>query len=213
MENEIMKEDRAKEILDKIKENIDMSNLEEMIKNNFISWKYNDSEYRVRLLNRIDKDELYILLVKKLNSLLVDIEIKKESELKQIYKEKRNIDFDEIDKQIRKLQNERLSVQLKLGQAISEKVEESGLAEYRRQIEEISESIIKINIQKENLLAHSLEKILEAYELEAKTWLALDKKTDGEWKRMFNTFEEFRSFEDDVLITKAAHYNLLIQIK
>jgi len=213
MEKELISKDDARKIIDIIKENAEISNLEEMIKNNYISFKYGDIEYRVRLLNREDKDTLYMFLVKKYNSLLEDKEIKKESELIKIYKEVRGIDIEDIDKQIRKLIGEGLSIQLKLGEAISKKVEESGLVEYRKQIEEINEAIDEIKRQKENLLAHSLEKILEAYEMELKVWLALEKKVNDEWTRVFATLEEFRKFDDDVLLIKATHLNSLVQIK
>lgn len=213
MEKEIMKEEEVKQIIDNIKEKIDIDNLEEMLKNNYIEFKHLDVNYRVRLLNREDKDELHLLLVKKLNVLLQDEEIKKESELKEIYKEKRNIDIDEIDKQINKLKNERLSIQLKLGEAMSKKVEEGALKEYKNQIDELNEAISKIGIKKDNLLSHSMEKLLESYELEVKTWLALEKKLDEEWIRAFNTFDSFRKCEDENLIIKAGYYNLYVQLK
>jgi hypothetical protein len=213
MENEIMKDAEAKKILDDIKEKVDLSQVEDMIKNNYFSWKDGEIEYRVRLLNREDRDALYLMMVKKLNCLLEDIEIKKESELKEIYKEKRGIDIDDIDKQIKKLEDDRFVLKLKIGQAISENVGESVLVEYKNQVEEITESIQKIGIQRDNLLAHSMEKLLEAYDLEVKTWLTLEKKVEDNWIRLFSTFDEFRKCEDDNLITKAAHYNMLIQLR
>jgi hypothetical protein len=213
MENEIMKDAEAKKILDDIKEKVDLSQVEDMIKNNYFSWKDGEIEYRVRLLNREDRDALYLMMVKKLNCLLEDIEIKKESELKEIYKEKRGIDIDDIDKQIKKLEDDRFVLKLKIGQAISENVGESVLVEYKNQVEEITESIQKIGIQRDNLLAHSMEKLLEAYDLEVKTWLTLEKKVEDNWIILFSTFDEFRKCEDDNLITKAAHYNMLIQLR
>jgi hypothetical protein len=211
MDNEILREEEAKKILNTIKDKGEIDNVAELIKDNKIPFKYKDKDYRVRLLNREDKTELNMLKIKKLNSLLKDKDMLMEFDLRKLYKEK-GIDIEGIELHIKKLQSQLESVSLKQGEAIARKIEEVVLKEYTNQIKDLEEQIGMLVIQKTNLLKDSLENLLETYILDAMLCFALEQKTGDNWEKVFKTIEDFYKYEDEQLIITATFYNMLLQL-
>ena len=136
-----------------------------------------------------------------------------EKDLRKIYKARDVADLDELDEKIRKLESEKSSTNLKLGELISEKVGEDALKVHKDKINSLKMEISIFLIQKSGLLAFSLENQLMNYVSEYITYLSLDIKKDDEWERMFKSYEEFKHYQDEKLIEKAAYYSILLEYR
>jgi hypothetical protein len=201
---------QAEQIVKDMAKELELSRVEELVKENKISFEYKDKKYRVRLLNLAEKEELDLLRRKKFGQLMKDKDIFLEKDLILQYKE-RGINIDELDDQIKKLNAEDLELQTKLGESISKNETEIILKTYKDQIEELRTKKQIINTQKTLLLEFSLENALLNYVYQIICYLSLDEKKDGKWSRMFETLENFQKYPDSELINKAGSYSVLLQ--
>lgn len=201
---------QAEKIVADMEKETELSRIEELVKDNRISFTYKDQKYRVRLLNLAEKEELDLLRRKKFGQLMKDKDIFLEKDLITQYKE-RGINIDELDDQLKKLNAEELDLQIKLGEAISKNEGETILKTYKEQIEELRTKRQIINTQKTLLLEFSLENALLNYVYQIICYLSLDEKKDGKWQRMFETLEAFQTYEDGQLINKSGSYSILLQ--
>jgi len=200
----------AERIVADMEKETELSRVEELIKDNRITFDYKDKKYRVRLLNLAEKEELDTLRRKKFGQLMKDKDIFLEKDLIIQYKE-RGIDIDELDDQIKKLNAEDLDLQVKLGESISKNEGETILQTYKEQIVELRTKKQILNTQKNLLLEFSLENSLLNYVAQVITYLSLEEKKDDKWQRMFSTLEAFQIYEDGQLINKAGSYSMLLQ--
>jgi hypothetical protein len=200
----------AEKIVTEMEKETELSRVEELIKDNKITFDYNEKKYRVRMLNLKEKEELDLLRRKKFGQLMKDKDIFLEKDLITQYKE-RGINIDELDDQIKKLNAEDLDLQIKLGESISKNENETILKTYKDQIEELRTKKQIINTQKTLLLEFSLENALLNYVYQIICYLSLDEKKEDKWQRMFEKLEDFQTYSDEKLINKAASYSILLQ--
>lgn len=200
----------ANKIVKDMQESLDLSKIEELIKDNKISFEHEDKKYRVRLLSHKEKEELDNLRRKKFGQLIKDKDILLEKDLIKVYKE-REIDVESINEEIKKTNSEILDLQIKLGESISKNESETILKNYREQIETL---IIKKNVyitQKNLFLEFSMENQLLNYVAQIITYLSTDILEDGVWRRMWLTLEDFQNSKEEEVINKAAQYSMLLQ--
>ena len=200
----------ANELVSKMNEELNLSKAEEFIKDNKISFVYDEKKYRVRLLNLAEKEELDMLRRKKFGNLLQDKDILLEKDLIKQYKE-RGIDIEDIDEQIKKIDAEDNVIQLQLGEAIANNDAENALKGYKEQIEELRTKKQIIRTQKNLLLDYSLENQLEGYVYQIMTYLSLEVFENNKWIKKFNSLDEFQKYPDEKLINKAASNSILLQ--
>jgi hypothetical protein len=201
----------AKEIVESMNKEINLNEIAEMVKNNFIIFEHNELKYRVHLLSYKEKIELDGLRRKKFGELLQDKDILLEKELIKNYKLK-GIDIEsEIDNPVKKLQAKILDVQLKLGESLSKKESDLILKEYKKQLDELIKEKQTLETQKTLLLEFSLENQLLNYTAAITTYLSLDTLKDEKWERMFKSIEEFDNYMDEELINKAGMNSMLLQ--
>jgi hypothetical protein len=200
----------AEKIVKDMEKETELSKIEELIKDNKITFTYNDKKYRVRLLNLVEKEELDLLRRRKFGQLMKDKDIFLEKDLILQYKE-RGINLDELDEQVQKINAEELELQIKLGESISKNENETILKTYKDQIDELRVKRQILNTQKNLLLEFSLENALLNYVAQVITYLSLEEKKDDKWQRMFNNLESFQNYEDAQLINKAGSYSMLLQ--
>lgn len=202
--------DQAKEIVKNMNKDLDLSKIEEMIKDNKIEFEHKDKVYRIRLLNLKEKEELDTLRRKKFGQLIQDKDILLEKDLIKVLKG-REIDIEEMNDKIRKLEAEEEVNQVSLGDAIAKNMSESVFKPYKDKIIELRLEKQMLSTQKTLLLEYSLENQLLNYTASIVTYLSLDKLEDGEWKHMFNNLEEFQTYPDEELINKSASYSIMLQ--
>jgi hypothetical protein len=206
-------EDRIKDaerIVKEMNESIELSKVEELIKDNKISFEHDSKQYRVRLLNLKEKEELDLLRRKKFGQLIKDKDILLEKDLIIQCKE-RGIDIDKSDEEFKNLEAEELDLQLKLGEALAKNEGDSIFQNYGEQIKEIRIKKQILNTRKTLLLAYSLENTLLNYTTQLITYLSLDILEGEDYKRMFSSLEEFQTYKDEQLIIKAGSYSIILQ--
>jgi hypothetical protein len=200
----------AEKIVKDMEKEFKLSQVEELIKDNKIPFEYDDKKYRIRLLNLKEKEELDTLRRKKFGQLLKDGDILLEKDLIEQYS-KRGINISEIDEQISKIDAEDSNLQMKLGESISKNENKDILKNYEEQIQALRIQKNVLKTQKNLLLTFCLENQLLNYVAEVITYLSLDKFEDGEWSRMFKSYEEFQTYTNEGLINKAGTYSMLLQ--
>ena len=210
------KKQDAERIVEDMNKELELGKVEELIKDNRITFDHKDKRYRVRLLNLAEKEELDLLRRKKFGQLMQkkdeqgNFSILLEKDLIKVYKE-RGINIDELDDQIKKINAEELDLQIKLGEAISKNEPETILKTFKEQIEELKTKRQILNTQRTLLLEFSLENSLLNYVYQIITYLSLEKQDGKKWQRMFQTLEAFQTYEDEQLINKAGSYSILLQ--
>ena len=210
------KKQDAERIVEDMNKELELGKVEELIKDNRITFDHKDKRYRVRLLNLAEKEELDLLRRKKFGQLMQkkdeqgNFSILLEKDLIKVYKE-RGINIDELDDQIKKINAEELDLQIKLGEAISKNEPETILKTFKEQIEELKTKRQILNTQRTLLLEFSLENSLLNYVYQIITYLSLEKQDGKIWQRMFQTLEAFQTYEDEQLINKAGSYSILLQ--
>lgn len=207
MENRL---NEAQRIIKEMEKETELSKVEELIKDNKISFEHDKKQYRVRLLNLSEKEELDTLRRKKFGQLLKDKDILLEKDLIEDYKQ-RGIDIADLDEQLKKLNAQDIDFQLKLGEAIAKNEGDTIFNNYREQIESVRNQKKEINAQKTLLLQFSLENALLNYVAQVITYLSLDVCENNNWKRMFSNLEEFQTYHDEQLINKAGQYSMYLQ--
>lgn len=211
-ENQIKEPIRAEEAEKLAKELNDSYGIEKafsLIKDNKVEFIHNKENYRVRMLNQQDKDELDLLRRKKFGELLQDKNILFEKEIIRLYKERGVIDIDDLDKEIKKLWSEINELRMKHGKALEDKEPETILKNYDTQIEECLRKINGIAYQKSLLLENSFERTLEHWTVKMSSWLSLEKEENGNYVRAFDTSENFLK-ADEELITLTVSFSLAL---
>jgi hypothetical protein len=203
------RQDEINTLLAQMQEAEDFSKGGDLIKDNKIEFTYEDKSYRLRLMNRKEKEELDSLRRRRFGQLIKDKDILLESDLKKQYKE-RGIDLEDAMERVRELYKEKSSYDLKLGEALANKEEETILKSYKENIIKINYEISAIISQQTNLLSYSLENQLASYVTKIAVYLSLEVQDDDKWIRQFKTLESFENFEDEKLLEKATYYCLLL---
>jgi len=218
---EIKSKEETQKMLERMKEEIDLANLESQIQDNKIEFEHKGKKYRVRLLNLKEKTELNELRLRKYTKLLRDQDILTEAALIKVYEE-RGIKISELDDKAEKLGAEIRDLQLKLGEALANNNGESILIGYKEKIEILNLQRQILLAQKEQYLSVSLENQLLGHVAEFITYLSLDIYEEykeigtdtpiaGKWVRLFNSYEDFHNYEDGDLLTKAGYRSMMLQ--
>ena len=202
--------EEATKIVEEMNKDLDLSKIEEMIKDNKIEFLSNDKLYRVRLLNLKEKEELDTLRRKKFGQLIQDKDILLEKDLIEVLKG-RGINIEEINEKTRKLNAEEEVNQLSLGDAIAKNMSDSVLKPYKEKIIAIRLEKQMLSTQKTLLLEYSLENQLLNYVAQVITYLSLDINENDVWKRAFDKLDDFQNNADEKLINQAASYSMLLQ--
>jgi len=206
---------KEKEI-EELKENIDLSYVENLLQNNEIEFEYKNQKYKVRKPTYKEKQEAYQKRIAKYNELLeaTDNEgkplYKTEEELKNIYK-KRGIDLDELDNKFRALEQQKKLYQEKLGKALKEKRPDNELQNYKKEIENIIEEQKTISAKKSLLLESCIENQVLMFFYNYLAYLVTEKLENKKWVKAFKTYEEFLN-NDEELINQLIFYISLIII-
>lgn len=195
---ETMREEEVKKMVETMNEEYNISKVNDMIKDNKIEFEFEGIQYRVRLLNTKEKDELDSLKRKKFGQLMQDKDILMEKDLIRVYKE-RGIDIELLDKEVKVLQSQMSEITYKLGEALANKSGDIILKGYKTEIETLRNAIYEILVQKNHLLDYSLENQLQNYLAKVISYLSLDKLTGELWSRAFQHIDDFLTAEEKLI--------------
>ena len=201
----------AEKIVKSMDDDINLKRVEEFIKDNKITFDYEGKQYRVKMLNLREKEELDILRRKKFSQLLQAKDDQNnyvyllEKDLIKVLKD-RGMNIDEIDDDLKKLDSEFSRIQLELGESLSKNEGEAILKTYEDNIQAIISQKQILSTQRNLLLTYSLENCLENYVYQVITFLSLEKLEDELWIKAFDTLEDFQNYKDENLIIKAGQF-------
>ena len=209
MDKEQIKKDTDKTVEDmkeKVKDFANLDMLENVIANNFLEFKYKETEYKVSKPTYNQKLEANQRRIEKYTELLkaVDDQGKpkymSESDLIALYK-KRGINVNELSAQYDLLDKNRKSVQFQLGKAIKEKKPENELKILQDKIVETYKKQQELMMRRAVLLDSSIESQVNVYTSTYLAYLITEKKVEGKWKKAWNNYDKFISL-DEALVNK-----------
>lgn len=208
--------EEAKKLVEEMNKDENLSEAEEMIKDNKITFSYNDKKYRVHLLDSFEKEELNNLRRKKFNSMLQEKDEKGNyvylfaEDLMKVLKE-RGKDVEKNREEINSLQAEERDLRKKLGEALDNNEGDTVLENYR---DKIKENIIRQSIldtQNTLWLESSFENVLEEYVYKIITYLSSKILEEGIWKKLFSSIEDFENCKDEKLLIELGKRAVPIQ--
>lgn len=176
--------------------------LEEVIKDNKIVFKVEDTKYRVRKPNYDEQTELEKVRREKYLEMLGDDTMKFRKQWITIYKNK-GIDVDKMETEVVTLQTEIDNLLLKMATTTNEE----DIEKLRTVITEKKDNQAAINIEKTDLLGYSIEDALMLHATSYYTYLVLEKLEPkvNKWSRVFDNYHAFASSIDADLINKAIY--------
>lgn len=208
MKNKKEKKNLVKEVATKINELNQVEETEDLIKNNYIEFEHKKIQYKVRKPTVRERAEIRAERTRKYYELLEDDKYKLREVLIKMYKEKQNLDIEELDNKIIKLQSQINDLRVKTITAKDKKTQKT----FRDEIIYLLEKQTSLSIKKKELLQYSIEEELIEHCNYYLTYLVLENKIEDKWKKAFITYNDFLNSLDDELILKAINYlSLLIQ--
>jgi hypothetical protein len=208
IKKEALHDEEVKKILDQMQEDYQIDKVSELIKDNKIEFEFEEKQYRVRLLNAKEKDELDLMRRRRFGQLLKDKDILLESDLIIAYQEK-GIDIEDLDKKIKNLNSQLLDQNYKLGEALVKTPGDTILNTYKQEIIKLNYKLRELIIQRSHLLEYSLENYLQNFVEQAISYLCLDIKVEDKWIRAFNSLDDFMT-SNDHLINLTAMYSMYL---
>lgn len=204
-----MKENKmqiAKEGIKALNELEEQIQLEEIIKDNRIEFKLDNKTFRIKKPNIEMQQKVGAYRRKKYIEFVSDDTYLFRKQWIEKYKAK-GIDIEKMEHKINELQSEIKNLLLKLAQTKDPKA----IKELKAEITKLREEQFKVNIEKTDYLAHSIEEQLTIQINLYSIFLMLEVNQNNEWVRYFKTYKDFENSDDNVLINKAIYYsNMLI---
>lgn len=205
MESEVRKVE-AEKLQDKINQNSDLVEIEEMIKNNYIQWEYNGAIYKVRKPTFGEQQELRKAKIKKHSELRSDNGYKYEKQIIIELKEKGISIASLVNKQI-EIGKQIEELQLQLAKFGNEKEGEvKAITDLKLQIYTLMTERNNLALEKMEYLSDSIENELLIFVNSYACSLVLEKKEGDNWIKVFKTYEDFVNCKDDKLVEKASFY-------
>jgi hypothetical protein len=201
------KQKLGKEVRDKLIALTKENKIEEMLKNNYIDFEYENQKYRIKKPSFQTQEKIAYAQMVKYQELLNDKNYLFKKEWIEKYKATPQ-DINKIDEQVKLKQDNEEKLLLKLATSNGKDAE---LLE--KEIEIVREEIDTLIYKKTNLLSFSIEDVLYRYIKSYTSWMCLFKIAEDKEEQCFETYDEFMNNESE-LFSKTLYYSeLLIQIK
>lgn len=209
-EQKLTKEQEAIKITNSIKLSNELEKLEEMLKNNIIYFPFEGKEYRIRKPNYKEKQEIRELKIKRHDELRNTPSWKYEAQLITEL-EAKGISIAGLINKMTSLQQQVEELQLKLAEFGDQKEEDNKI------ISDLKLQIYNLLVEQRNVALEKAECLSESIESELLTlinsytcYLGLEIKEGENWKKAFNSYEEFMNSEKEELLNTTGHYMSLL---
>ena len=174
---------------------------EHIIKNNAIRFKSGDKQFRVRKPNFIERQEVFTIQRKKYLELIQDDSMLFKKQWVGLYK-KKDIDIIKMEVEMKNIQAEMEALLLKLVKVDDAKA----IGNIKNEITDLRRKMWDINVEKTDLLQHSIEDQLLLFVNSYTSYLMLEVKDEDNWSKYFKTYDDFQNCKNDDLITKVFDY-------
>lgn len=180
-------------------------NINSLIKNNIVEFKFKDILYRVKKPSFEQKYQVNKVRMSKYIEMLKDKNNLLEEDLIKLY-ESRGISIKELDIKFNTLNKQREDLAEKLGKALADKKPENELEVFTKEITRIISEQSELIARKTVLLDSSIEAQINVF---IYTYLAFiiterffpEGKEEGKWDRPWNSYQEFLNEEEDLVNT------------
>ncbi len=200
------KKELAKKLTKEMQQADQLSNLEEMLKNNVIEFELKGITYRVRQPTIKERQEVKREKNKKYLELLNDDSyLFQEHIIEKL--EKKGKSIAKMVEAMNKLQEQIERLQLKLAEYGNAKEKDNKIiTDLKLKIFELMEERNLISMKKAELLSGSIEDTLLEFETTYFAYLLLEKKEGDNWVRVFNKYDDFLQCQDNSLMSKCGNY-------
>jgi len=186
------------EVLNEIEQNMTMGHV---IKNNTIEFKSGEKQYRVRKPNFVERQNILDFQRKMYLELIKDDTMLFRKQWVDLY-QKKGIDIAKMEAEMKNMQAEIEALLLKLVKIEDIKV----IGNIRKDIIDLRRKMWDINVERTDLLQHSIEDQLLLRVNSYTTYLVLEVKDKNTWKKHFENYNDFQNCIDDDLMTKTFNY-------
>ncbi len=195
------RKESIRELTKLFKEMEDLTEMEELIKDNIIKFKFENVDYRIRKPSPQEKREANKKRMDKYVELLKDDKYMLKNQWIEVYK-KKGVNIREIDEELIKLQNEHEKLLLTLAKV--ENKEE--IDKLKKDIADIREKQTEVSYKKSELLEYSLENVLEEHVQTYLSYLSLEKKKGDKYIKAFETYDNFMN-QDEKLFARVMYFS------
>lgn len=199
------RKEQIQEVYKRLDEINDLSEIENLVKNNTVEFNKDNVFYRIRQLNQLEVRELGEKTRKKYLDLINDETYLFKKNWIDIYK-KKDIDIVALESKIKNLNSETEKLLLRL--AISNEPKE--IDTIKKEIEENKNEIYNLSVEVAGYLQYSIEEQIKIYGMAYQTYLMFEVKDGDNWKRAFDTFESFSESKDDIVVTATYYASYII---
>lgn len=204
VETPITKEELEK----KMKDFLQLNEIEELIRSNEKIFDIDGVTYRVRKPNYKERKEAYEKKVTYFTQLLEENKYKLEMNVKKAYL-KQGVDIEAMNDQILIKMRRRDDLMYQCGEGIKNNAMDQELEQYKKEIQELNVSIDRQISEKSRLLECSLENQVLIYVYSYLTYAVTEKKVNDTWSKLWPTYEEFENAERKI-VNQAAYYTTLL---
>jgi len=200
----------------KLNEIMELDAVGDFLKSNEFEFEFKGNKYRVRKPSYKAKQEAYQKRLSKYSTLLKEknedgtFKYSIEEDLLREYKA-RGIDIDAMNKQIDNLVLDKERLMMRLGKGLTDKAPENDLNIYRKEIEKTNQLIQQVANKKAKLLEFSIENQVLLYFYSYLTYLMAEQYVKGkdlgegnkepdEWKRVWNSFDEYENADEELIL-------------
>lgn len=201
---------KTEEIQKKLKDLLNLSEIEELLKSSEMNFEYEGVKYRIKKPTFQQKQDAYKKRVEKFTELLQNDKYLLENDLKATYL-KRGIDVEDLSKQMMNKMKRRDDLMIKLGESIKNGSADTELQGYKKEIESINIDIQNISIKRTQYLEFSIENQVLIYTYSYFTFILSEKydETTSTWIRVWNKWEDFDNSEEKI-VAKCSYYTTLL---
>ena len=202
---EAERKEQIQKMYDRIEDVTSLSEVENLLRDNKIEWAKDGKTYRVRPINNAENQELGEHTRKRYLELINDETYLFKKNWVEIYK-KKDIDILALESSNKVLQSKNDTLLLRL--AVTEEPKE--VEDLKKQINDNKDEIYRVSIDIANYLQYSVEEQIKIFGINYQTYIMLEVKDGENWKRAFNSFQEFIDSKDDIVVSATYYASYII---
>jgi hypothetical protein len=207
---EISKEQEIKDLRIKVTKYLEMEKVTDLLSKNVIEFDYAKDKYRVSRPTFKQKAEVNEQRIVKYIELIKNPKYVMEKDLIKIYKD-RGIDIEDMDSQIKVLDDKKNALLYKLGESIKSQAQDSDLKILKDEIEKLTVAQQEISLRKIVYLDTAIESQLNVYIYTYFAFLLTEKLDGDKWVRVWSDYDSFMNESENLINTLTFYISFVIK--
>lgn len=199
------KQEKIKELADKVTELGEEEKLEELISSNVYEFKVDDKDYRVRKPNFSERALIAKERNKQYIKMLNDDAYELEETLIEMYR-KKGIDIPKMDNKVKVLQK----TEDELMEKMAPLKNKQDIDKLKKEVEQLRIEQSQVLAKKSDLLQYSLERQLNEHINSYSVYLLLEVKDGENWTKLAENYDDFLQIDNEPLFVQGACYLTLM---